>query len=336
MSEVKRRNAARIAAVAALAVICVALPFVFPPFRVSQFTIVIVYAIATLGLTVLTGYAGAVSVGHGAFFAVGAYTAAILIDHTGWPHLATLPTAGLVTGAAGYAFGRPALRIRGLYLALLTLALAVIVPPLAARFEGLTGGSQGLVVDSPQAPSWTGLAEDQWMYFVALAVAVPMFLFARNAVLSGPGRALLAAADNDVVAGTLGVDVSRYRTAAFVMGTTYAGVAGGLFVLASGFVSPGSFTVPLSLLFMSALVVGGLRSIAGAVYGAAFIEFVPLYAGDVDPGLSGIVYGAALLLVIFLVPGGLAELLRAAWVRVAGLRRREVVTAVRGAPAGGE
>lgn len=316
------KRAMRTAAVVALALVCVALPFVFPPFRVSQFTIVIVYAIATLGLTVLTGYAGAVSVGHGAFFAVGAYCAAILVEHAGWPYLATLPVAGLVAGAAGYAFGRPALRVRGLYLALLTLALAVVVPPLAARFEGLTGGSQGLVVGSPEPPGWTGLAADQWMYFVALAVAVPMFAFARNAVRSAPGRALLAAADNDVVAGTLGVDVSRYRTVAFVMGTTYAGVAGGLYTLASGFVSPGSFTLTLSLLFMSALVVGGLRSVAGAVYGALFIEFVPLYASDVDPGLSGIIYGAALLLVIFLVPGGLAELLRAASARVAGGRRR--------------
>jgi branched-chain amino acid transport system permease protein len=326
----------RIAALVAFALLCVALPFVFPPFRVSQFTIVIVYAIATLGLTVLTGYAGAVSVGHGAFFAVGAYCAAILVEHAGWPYLATLPVAGLVAGAGGYAFGRPALRIRGLYLALLTLALAVVVPPLVARFEGLTGGTQGLVVGSPEAPGWTGLAADQWIYFVALAVAVPMFVFARNAVRSGPGRALLAAADNDVVAGTLGVDVSRYRTAAFVMGTTYAGVAGGLYTLASGFVSPGSFTLTLSLLFMSALVVGGLRSVAGAVYGALFIEFVPLYAGDVDPGLSGVLYGAALLLVIFLVPGGLAELLRAAWARVAGARRhREAVPARERAVAGG-
>ena len=161
---------------AAVLAIAIALPFFFGPYRVSQLTLVIIYAIAVLGLNLLVGHSGQISLGHGAFFCLGAYTGAILLDRTAIPHLLTVPAAGLVCFAAGLALGLPALRLRGLYLALVTLAVAIATPVLIKRFDGLTGGTQGLTVDQPAPPSWSGLADDQNLYFIALIAAVPLFI----------------------------------------------------------------------------------------------------------------------------------------------------------------
>jgi branched-chain amino acid transport system permease protein len=304
------------AGLAALLVIAVILPYFFGPYRVSQFTLVLIYAIAVLGLNLLVGYSGQISLGHGAFFCLGAYTSAILLDRTGIPHLATVPIAGIVCFAAGFLLGLPALRLHGLYLALVTLAVAIATPVLLKRFDGLTGGSQGIAVDQPSPPGWSGLADDQLLYFIALLVALPLFWFAAGVVRRDVGRALIAIRDDETAARTMGVNLATYKTRAFGLSAAYAGFAGALFTFANGFVAPESFTLVVSFSFLAAIVVGGLATVAGAVFGALFIVFVPVWSSDVDEALSGVIYGAALIACMYVFRGGIMGLLRSAWRRL--------------------
>ena len=298
----------RYAGYAALLAVAIAIPFFFGPYRVSQFTLVIIYAIAVLGLNLLVGYSGQISLGHGAFFCLGAYTGAILLDKTSIPHLLTVPAAGIVCFAAGFALGLPALRLRGLYLALVTLAIAIATPVLIKKFDGLTGGSQGLTVDQPSA--FGGLADDQTLYFIALIAALPLFWFASGLVRRGVGRALIAMRDDETSARTMGVNLATFKTRTFGLSAAYAGIAGALFTFANGFVAPESFTLTVSFAFLAAIVVGGLATVMGAVFGALFIVFVPVWSSDVDEALSGVIYGATLIACMYVFRGGIMGLLR--------------------------
>ena len=291
-------------------VLAVLLPFFFGTYRVGQFTQAMALAIAVLGLNLLVGYSGQISLGHGAFFALGAYASAIAILDLGVPYLLTLPLAGFVCALAGFLIGIPALRLRGLYLALLTLGLAIATPQIIKRAEGLTGGTQGLSVDKVIAPAWSGLADDQWLYFVTLAVTALMFVLAAFLVRGRIGRALVAIRDNEIAARTMGVDLARFKTGTFAVSAAYAGVGGALFTLPIGFLAPESFPLALSFAFLAAIVVGGLATIAGALFGALFIEFVPVYAADVDEALAGVIYGGVLILFMYLLPGGVMGLVR--------------------------
>jgi branched-chain amino acid transport system permease protein len=297
-------------ALAVAAALAVAVPFAFGPYPVGQFTLVLAYAVAVLGLNVLVGYSGQISLGHGAFFALGAYTAAIMIGKEGLPHLLALPAAALLGFVAGLLFGLPALRVRGAYLALLTLGLAVATPPLIKRFDTLTDGSQGTNVLQPEAPAALGLEPDQWAYFLALAVALPMFLLVANLLRGRVGRALTAIRDREIVATSLGVDVARFKTLAFALSASYAAVGGVLYVYSVGYVSPESFPLVTSISFLAAVVVGGLGTVPGAVLGAAFIVLVPEYAGDVDDALAGVIYGAVIIALMYLEPGGAMGVVR--------------------------
>jgi branched-chain amino acid transport system permease protein len=315
------RPGARMALVCAFAAVAVAVPFLFGPYRVGQFTLVLVYAVAALGLNLLVGYNGQISLGHGAFFALGAYTAALLIEKANVPHLLAVPAAGALCFVAGYLFGVPALRLRGLYLALVTLGLAIALPQLIKRFDDLTEGTQGLTVAQPAVPSWLGLADDQFIYLLVLAFAAPMFLIAWNLVRGQLGRAVMAVRDAEIPASTLGVDLGATKTRVFAVSAGYAGVAGALYVFAIGFVAPEAFTLTISFAFLAAIVVGGLATISGAILGALFIEFVPVYASDVNDALTGVIYGGVLIAFMWLLPEGAAGLAG----RIRGLlsRRRE-------------
>ena len=254
-----------------LAVVLVAVPFFFTSYRVGQFTLVGAYAVAVLGLNLLVGYSGQISLGHGASFALGAYVSAILITDAGFPPYATVPVAAVVCFGAGFLLGLPALRLRGLYLAILTLGLAVATPQLIKRFDGLTGGTQGINVEQPTAPAWTGLADDQFLYLVTLAFSVVMFVLAARLVRGRVGRALIAIRDNETAARAQGVNPARYKTLAFATGSLYAGVGGALYVFSIGFVAPESFTLVVSFSFLAAVVVGGpghhrRRGVRGAVH----------------------------------------------------------------------
>jgi branched-chain amino acid transport system permease protein len=323
----RRHRALRAAALAGAGLVALGLPFNSDPVVNGQLTMVLVYAVAALGLNLLVGYCGQISLGHGAFFAVGAYTAAVLIAKAGVAHLLTVPAAGLVTFGLGFAFGVPALRLRGLYLALVTLALSVATPPLVKRFEGLTGGVGGLAVPQPAVPGWLPLDPDQYLYLLVLGVAAVLFLLAANLTRGGLGRALVAIRDDERAATTMGVDRAAVKTRAFAASAAYAGVAGALFTSALGFVAPESFTPLLSFSFLAAIVIGGLGTVAGALLGALFIEFVPQYASGVNQALTGVVYGATLIAVMYLLPGGAAGLL--------GRLRRRLVEVVEAAPPGG-
>jgi branched-chain amino acid transport system permease protein len=307
--------------IAGLAAVAVAIPFLFGPYRVGQFTLVLVYAVAVLGLNLLVGYSGQISLGHGAFFALGAYTAALLIEKASVPYLLTVPAAGALCFAAGFLFGVPALRLHGLYLALVTLGLAIALPQLIKRFDGLTEGTQGLTVEQPTAPGWLPIADDQFLYLLCLAVTALMFLFAWNMMRGQLGRAVKAVRDGEIAASTLGVNLAATKTLVFAVSAGYAGVGGALYVFAIGFVAPEAFTLTISFAFLAAIVVGGLATISGALFGALFIEFVPVYASDVNVALTGVIYGGVLIAFMWVLPEGAAGLPR----RLRGLaaRRRE-------------
>jgi branched-chain amino acid transport system permease protein len=307
--------------VAGVAILALLVPFLFGPYRVGQFTLVLVYAVAVLGLNLLVGYSGQISLGHGAFFALGAYTAALLIEKASVPHLLSVPAAALVCFVAGFLFGVPALRLHGLYLALVTLGLAIALPQLIKRFDGLTEGTQGLTVQQPEAPAWTGLADDQFLYLLCLVVAALMFLLAWNMMRGQLGRAVKAVRDGEISAATLGVGLAATKTRVFAVSAGYAGVAGALYVFAIGFVAPEAFTLTISFAFLAAIVVGGLATISGALFGALFIEFVPVYASDVNVALTGVIYGGVLIAFMWVLPEGAAGLPRR--LRALAARRRQ-------------
>jgi branched-chain amino acid transport system permease protein len=304
----------RVLACAGLAVVVIT-PFFFTPYWNSQFTLALVYAVAASGLNVLTGYNGQISLGHGAFFALGAYIAAVLVTRTGIPWLVTLPIAGATAFVTGFAFGGPALRLTGLYLAVVTLGLSVAAPLIIKRAHSLTGGSQGLVVPVPEVPGWLPLAQDQFLYFVALIPALLGLGVAWNVSRRQTGRALVAVRDNTIAARTFGINAATVKMRAFGISAMYAGVSGALYVFVIGFISPDDVTLLLSLGFVTAIVVGGLGTVTGAVFGALFIQIVPRYATEVNDVLTGVVYGAALIVVMYLMPGGIVGTSALLWRR---------------------
>jgi len=318
---VVRRNGrlhvgARVALVAVVALVAWYIPRYYEPFRVEQFSRVLVFAIAVLGLNLLTGFGGQISLGHSAFFGVGAYTTAILVAEHGWPHLATVAVAAVASFVVGLLCGIPALRIKGLYLALVTLALATVFPLLLRRFDTVTGGSQGKRVPKFSAPGWTGLANDQYRYWVTVAVAVAVFVLVRNLVHSRVGRALIAMRDNETAAEVIGVHLAVYKTATFGLSAAIAGVAGSLFAINESFIDSASFTVQRSITFLAAMVIGGAATIVGPVFGALFVELAPEVLSDQNRELSQVLYGALLIVLMFVMPGGVVGLYRSVKARV--------------------
>jgi branched-chain amino acid transport system permease protein len=304
------RKAILIAAIVVLAAAMV--PFLASSYRTFQFTLVLVYAIALLGLNILTGYNGQVSLGHGAFYAIGAYCAAILMDRAGLPYWATVPAAGAVCLVAGFLFGLPALRLEGLYLALATFALGVSMPQLLKyhALEKWTGGVQGIVITKPDAPWGLPLNPDQWLYFFTLGVTLAMFLLGWNLLRGRVGRALVAIRDHPIAAEAMGVHNALYKSAAFGVSAMYTGVAGALGAIAVQFVAPDSFTFFLSILFLVGIVIGGLASLSGALYGALFIQFVPNIADELSKAAPWAIFGILMILFVYLMPTGVAGALR--------------------------
>jgi len=305
-----------------LAAACV-LPFLVSEYRTFQFTLVLVYAIALLGLNMLTGYNGQISLGHGAFYAIGAYCAAILMDKYGVPYWATLPVAGAVCLFAGFLFGLPALRLEGLYLALATFALGVSLPQLLKyhHLEQWTGGVQGITITKPDAPAFLAelgitLNQDQWVYFFTLAVMVVMFVFGWNLLRGRIGRAMVAIRDNHVATEAMGVNNAMVKSLTFGVSAMYTGVAGALGAIAIQFVAPDSFNIFLSLTFLIGIVIGGLASIPGAIYGALFIQFVPNIADDISKAAPWAIFGLFLLAFVYAMPAGVAGAIRMALARL--------------------
>ncbi len=303
---------AAVLVIVVLATACV-LPFVLTNYRTFQATLVLVYAIALLGLNILTGYNGQISLGHGAFYGIGAYCAAILMDQGVLPYWATIPVAGAVCLLAGFLFGLPALRLEGLYLALATFALAVSMPQVlkSRLIERWTGGVQGITIVKPDPPGFLSAAglkldADQWLYLFVLAIAIPMFVLAWNLLRGRIGRALVAIRDDHTAAEVMGINTSLYKSLAFGVSAMYTGVAGALGAIAVQFVAPDSFNVFLSLTFLVGIVVGGLASLSGAVYGAIFIQFVPNIADEISKAAPWAIFGVFLIAFVALMPTGAA------------------------------
>jgi branched-chain amino acid transport system permease protein len=312
----RRRLGVVIAAIA----VALVLPFVLGSYHVFQMTLVLVYAIALLGLNMLTGYNGQISLGHGAFYAIGAYTAAILMDKAGLPYWATIPIAGAVCGVFGFLFGLPALRLEGLYLALATFALGVAMPQILKHksIEEWTGGVQGIVILKPDPPAGLPLSQDQWLYFFTLAWVIVAFFIGWNLLRGRIGRAMIAIRDQPIAAKAMGVDTAMVKSLTFGVSALYTGIAGALGAIAIQFVAPDSFNIFLSITLLTGVVIGGLASISGAFFGALFIQFVPNIADKLSKAAPWAIYGVILILFMYLMPAGVAgflRLARARWIR---------------------
>ena len=296
----------------ALAAGAVALPFLVSNYRVFQFNMVLVYTIVLLGLNMLTGYNGQISLGHGAFYAIGAYVAAILMDRFGWPYWATLPVAGVVCFISGFLFGLPALRLRGHYLALATFALAVAMPQILKykHIEQWTGGVQGIVIIKPDPPFGLKITPDQWLYLFTLAILVVMFVVGWNLLRGRVGRAMMAIRDHPIAAEAMGVNSALFKTLTFGVSALYTGIAGALGAIVVQFVAPDSFDALLSVIFLVGIVIGGIASISGAFYGALFIQFIPNFADQISKAAPWAIYGAFLLVFVYAMPTGVAGFIR--------------------------
>jgi branched-chain amino acid transport system permease protein len=339
----RARSFVPVVAFVALAVVAFALPAFMSDFRAQQFAYVGIYTIALIGLNVLTGYTGQISLGHGAFMAIGGYTTAILMADHGWKDIWTIPVAALVTGAAGFLFGLPALRLSGLYLALATFAIAVATPAVIKRFEGFTGGGPGINLFG--LPELTGsiapvtvlgqeLNFNNWLYYLSWTLVLVLYVLAWLLLRGRTGRAFRAVRDSETAALSSGVDLARYKTLAFAVSAAYAGVAGSLFAIATTFVNPDTFPIALSIFLLVGVVVAGLGSLLGPIAGAIFIYFMQAswaqgmdklipdwlpVIGDMNtssPGAPAVVFGVILILIMFLLPSGVAGLLQRALVYV--------------------
>jgi branched-chain amino acid transport system permease protein len=286
--------------------------FVLESFHLFQLTMAVIMSLAVLGLNVVTGYNGQISLGHGAFFAIGAYVTAMLMAQADWSFWATLPFAAAVCGIVGYGVGLPALRLGGLYLALVTFSLAVAVPQLLKHkaLEGWTGGVQGLFILKPEPPQWLKLGIDQYMYLVVLIVAGLCFLLAWNLIRGRIGRAMMATRDHPTAAEAMGMDIAHLKTMAFAVSAMITGVAGSLSAVAVEFVAPDSFTFLLSISLFVGMVVGGVASILGSVFGGLFVLFVPNIAESISRAAPGVIYGVILIAFLFALPDGVAGLFR--------------------------
>jgi branched-chain amino acid transport system permease protein len=317
------------------AVVIVLLPRFMGEFRLLQFTLVAIYVIALLGLNILTGYSGQISLGHGAFVGVGAYVTALLslgrpgleafqLDPPSWLPLGdgmrpifTIPIAALLTGVIGLLVGIPALRLGGISLALATLAIAVSFPILMKRYSEVTGGGGGINLNLPETPFGWDISTRHWLYYEAWVTAGILFALAWLLVRGRIGRAWRAIRDGEVAAISSGVNPALYKTFAFGVSAAYAGAAGALFAIEIAYVNPDTFPVALSILLLASAVIGGLGSLAGAIFGALLYEFLPIYSQE-PPLVSSefadqapaVVFGVFLIVIMLLLPGGVAGLLR--------------------------
>lgn len=306
---------------ALLGLVVVALPFVMSGFRTFQFTMALLWALGVLSLNMLTGWSGQISLGHSALFGLGSYTTCILTGTYGWNPLLTIPMAALVTFIFGIMIGIPALRLAGLYLALMTLAIGVAFTPVIRRFKEHTGGSMGISIKKKVFPEEIlGLNLDQYLYFLVVIFAVLMFALARNLLNSRVGRAITAMRDNEIPAQTMGIYPARYKTLIFATSSMFAGIAGALYAFVIRFSAPYSFTLTLAIFFLAGLVVGGIGTLAGAVLGGLFIQFVPYYAEEINQSLAGMVFGIIIIVIMVSAPTGVLGLIKK-------LRQRVVIVA---------
>jgi branched-chain amino acid transport system permease protein len=316
-----RRVVVVVAAVVATAVL-LWLPFYYPPETNRIFMQVMFLAIAALGLNLLTGYNGQVSIGHGAFFGVGAFTTGLLMTKQGWSYEATIPVAAVVAALVGILVGFPALRVRGLYLALVTLGLAVLFPSLVSKWVHGEGGVALLRPETRQFASLlNGLDDDQWQYYETLVITVGLFLLAWNLIRSRMGRAMVAVRDQELAASAMGVNVAWVKVGTFSLSAAYAGIAGSLSVMVNH-LADGTNPIlyfQLSIEFLVAVVIGGSGTILGPAVGAMVLVFIQRQSETLvpdQPVLAPAILGTALILIVFVLPEGVVGGFKKLWGRL--------------------
>ncbi|RPE73100.1 amino acid/amide ABC transporter membrane protein 2 (HAAT family) [Tibeticola sediminis] len=296
-----------------LGVLLLTAPWLFPEYWLAQLTFVLIYGLVGLGLMLLAGYTGLFSLGHAAFLGVGAYTQAVLVN-AGWPFPLALLSATLLAAAVGVVVGLPALRVRGIYLGMATLAFGFIVEEGLARWESVTGGNKGLAVEPPRIGGWT-LDSTVTFYFLCLLITVAVTLAVLNLLRSPTGRAFVAIRDSEISAQSMGIHLARYKTLSFALSAALAGLGGALYAHKLQFLSPDQFSIIQSIDLLLLVVIGGLGSVHGAFLGAIFLIVMPQLIAlgkDVLPeaigqstGLQGLVYGLVLIGFVLLEPMGL-------------------------------
>lgn len=304
------------------AVVLLALPaLVLPRVQVGQAALVAAYAVAVLGVNLIVGYTGQISLGHGAFVGLGAYTTVILSADHGWPLVLTVPAAFAVGFLVGAVVGLPALRLRGLYLALMTLGVGVAFGPIVKRMESITNGAGGKGTgDRIEAPSWFGssrLADARWNYLVIAAVGLAVFVLCRNLVSGVVGRSLAALRENELSAASFGIDVPHHKVVMFGVSAGVAAVAGSMFMLREPFAIDTTYDQRFSIVLYTAAFIGGVTSVPGALMGGLVIVAVPLLLVRVGVIVdTTLVYGAALVLITLFAPAGLPDAARRLRARV--------------------
>lgn len=295
-------------AITVVAAVLAAAPWLLSSYLLYHATMAAVWAMAILSVNLLTGFTGQISVATALFVGVGAYTSALLTADGDIPWLVTIPAAGLLTFVLGYVVGVPALRLRGFYLTTLTLAITLAFGPLVKRFDTLTHGAPGVVVPRPTVPGGLPMTSAQWRYLLTLTVATLLLIAARGLARGAIGRALIAIRDGEIVAACNGIPVAHMKMLAFAFSSSFAGIAGAMYVGNVGLVTPDEMSVFLSVDLLAAAVVGGISTVIGAPLGALFLQFVPVYVGELSKTMIGFVFGTILVIVIVLMPGGVVGL----------------------------
>jgi len=302
------------------------LPYMTDTYIVYMVNLSCIAVVAAVGLNILTGFTGQISLGHAAFLAIGAYTAAILGEGLGMPFWITLPAGGLVSAFAGILVGIPCLRLKGLYLAMATMSFGVMVEYVLITWKGLTGGERGMYMPEVNISGFV-LDTDEKVFYFLVGITALMVIAAKNIVRTRVGRAFIAVRDRDIAAEVMGVDLTGYKVTAFALSSFYAGVAGGMYAYVMGHIHPEHFTLLSSVEYMAMIIIGGLGSILGSIFGAIFIVVVPevikLMAQGVEtliPAMQGrydeewniAVFGLLIMLFLIFEPGGL----NAIWLRI--------------------
>ncbi len=296
-------------------------PLISSDYIVGLATLCGIAAIGAIGLNILTGFTGQISIGVGAFLGVGGYTSAILTVKLGLSFWIAMPTAGLITALVGALFGIPSLRLKGLYLAIATLAAQVIILFVISRWDSLTGGTAGMVLSRPSVGGFMFASEKSY-YYLMFVVLLITTVFTLNLFRSRVGRAFIAVRDRDIAAEVMGIDIFKYKVLAFSISSFFVGIAGALLGHYTMIVSPELYSITVSIEFLAMILVGGLGSVFGSIYGAIFITLLPVFLrggieilsgvmpdlANVLVGLKEVVFGLVIILFLIYEPEGLAKM----------------------------
>ena len=299
----------RWAGIALVVVLLIALPLMLPELANQTIARIGVFAVAVLGLNVVMGYTGQVSLGHIFFLGVGAYVTAYGVTN-GWNIVLTFVLACLIPAVAGLLVALVAARLGGLAIAMVTIALPIVGVPLAKRLSDFTGGSQGTSARFSSAPEWTGLYDDQWQLYLVILIGGITFLLTRNLVRGKYGRAFAIVKGNEAVAGSMGVSPYRYKVLAFTIASLIGGVSGFLYMVVIQYTSPETLNFGHSIELLASMVIGGAGSIVGSLLGGVWYVMLPQLTNLIDPNITALLQGAILLVVLFILPGGLVSLPR--------------------------